>query len=97
MRPSLVPTRPDPEQHTADDQAEQHSDDNHRAGQSEGSDEDIGQVLEPGRVCRRRVDADDDRLLLEKHGAENYLGQDSAVNASSASVRTATPLGPFGK
>src|SRR5437667_5653089 len=84
--------RSDPEQHAGHDQPEQHGDDHDRAGQAECANEDGG---ETGRIARRFDDLDDDGLLRLLGCHSNF--QSWLVNASSARVRTATPLGPFGK
>src|SRR5262249_13863579 len=51
------------------------------------SNQHVAQLREAGRILRRLDDLDDDRILLD----QNFS------NASAASVRTATPLGPFGR
>jgi hypothetical protein len=75
--------RSHPEQHTREERAGDEGEQDDGAGEAEGADQDVG---EPRGIVWRLEKLDDDRLLL--------LYQNFS-NASSASVRTATPLGPL--
>src|SRR5207247_9756163 len=63
---------------------------NNHAGETDRSDQDIAKLGETGRVLLGRDDLDDDRR-------RRRLLHQNFSNASAASVRTATPLGPFGR
>src|SRR5262249_58973969 len=77
-----------PEEHDAGHQrAEQQGDEDDGAGQAERTDQHAGELRQAALVGRWRDDLDDDRVGI--------LNQ-NVSNASAASVRTATPLGPFG-
>ena len=94
---SLLPPDDHGANHTADDEGGQH-DDSDKAKRREQH----AAVRNRGRHRRLRLDADDDRRLRllkqEEHAQRSNVtcAQDSAASASWASVRTATPVGPFG-
>jgi len=84
--PLLRGARSPPEQHPRHHDPRRYREQREDAGQPDRAQEDIRQP----RKLRGFDDLDDDRIL------QFHFGQESALNASSASVRTATPLGPFG-
>ena len=80
---------------SADDQAADRGGEQHDAGHLEHPEDDVDADV----LRRRRLldDVDDDRFLLkEEHRYLQLTTHASASSASSASVRTPTPVAPFG-
>src|SRR5262245_19097011 len=75
-----------PEQYSREERARHEREQHDEPGEAERPDEDVGDA---GGIVRRLDQLDDDRRL--------FLLYQNFSNASSASVRTATPLGPLGR
>src|SRR5688572_12889967 len=78
----------------ADTDADQHCDQHDDTDRAGGVDDDLG-IRNPGRLTLAS-ELDDDRLLKKKPHPYARLLQDVPESASSARVRTATPVAPLG-
>src|ERR1051326_1325069 len=88
MGESLRRSPANPEQKTADAEAEDADQDDDDPDEAEDVVDDVRELRQARRIFRLN-DLDDDRLGLD-HAS-------NVSNASDASVRTATPLAPFGR